>query len=164
VKHRLSSSALSSISKVANKCLFSQPVHFISGTRINPIFTIMQVSFPPSFPPSLLPSHCLSLSQTLSFSLCVSLLGIIDGAGRRWQINSGHPAGPSVCRQKIELIWVFQMLMLSSLRLCFCVCAAQSEGRIGRLAGGGGACWRRWGLAHIRLAAFVLASKRTAMA
>lgn len=52
--------------------------------------------------------------------------------------------GPSVYRQKIELICVIQMLMLSSLRLSLCVCVcvvvAQSEERIGRWAVGGAGC------------------------
>ncbi|TNN80895.1 hypothetical protein EYF80_008900 [Liparis tanakae] len=76
-----------------------------------------------------------------------------------WMVLGGGGGGGGRLAAAIR-----QMLTLSALRLCFCVRAAQSEGRIGRLAGGGGVCWRRWGLAHIRLAAFVLASKRTAMA
>lgn len=58
----------------------------------------------------------------------------------RWQISAGRPAGPSVCRQKIEFICVIQMLMLSSLRLCLCVLLSQRRGLAagGGVGGGGG--------------------------
>lgn len=154
MKHHPSSIVLSSISKVANKCLFSQwAVHFISGSGIRSSL------FSPLCKCPSLPLHLfLSLTVPNSFFLAVCLSARDYrwwwGEEGRWQISGGRPAGPSVCRQKIEFICEIQMLMLSSLCLCLCVCVAQSEERIGRWAGGRGVWWWRrrwrWGLAYIR--------------
>lgn len=43
---------------------------------------------------------------------------VAGGGGEGERLAGCRPAGPSVCRQKIEFICVIQMLMLSSLFVC----------------------------------------------
>lgn len=93
--------------------------------------------------------HYASVPRSLSLSFAVLnpffLVVCLSDRDYRWwweeKISGCRPAGPSVCRQKIEFICVIQMLMLSSLF----VCVAQSEERIGHWAGGGGVWWWWWG-------------------
>lgn len=139
------------------------PFYFRLMDKIESIFPVMcpAISF----------SVSLTVLNAFLLTVCLSVRDYRwweEGKERRWQI-SGRPSSGSVCLPSENGIHLCHPDAYARLfaSLFVCVCCSVEE-RIGRwgwwwggLFGGGGF---RWGLAHIRQAAFVPASKRTAVA
>lgn len=135
MKHHPSSIVLSSISKVANKCLFSQwAVHFMSGAGIRSrLFS----------PLCKCPSLSLSLAVLDSFSrflsLCQGLQVVVvvgGGGGGEEVTDQRRLSGGSVCLPSENRIHLCDPDAYAQLSASLFVCVAQSEERIGPLGWG----------------------------